>query len=86
MFPFSCQKCACVFGHLQKYLFRLCCRKQKSQNCFCYHQKDKVKDDYSSIRFLEFLQIQLKSDYFGERAPPISEQSEPPLLGMDLMM
>jgi hypothetical protein len=25
-------------------------------------------------------------DYFGERAPPISEQSEPPLLGMDLMM
>ena len=26
------------------------------------------------------------NDYFGERAPPISEQSEPPLLGMDLMM
>jgi len=25
-------------------------------------------------------------DYFGECAPPISEQSEPPLLGMDLMM
>jgi len=26
------------------------------------------------------------NDYFGECAPPISEQSEPPLLGMDLMM
>jgi hypothetical protein len=25
-------------------------------------------------------------DYFGERAPPISEQSEPLLLGMDLML
>ena len=36
-----------------------------------------IKDIPTRIEFI---------DYFGERAPPISEQSEPPLLGMDLMM
>ena len=28
----------------------------------------------------------IRTDYFGECAPSISEQSEPLLLGMDLMM